>query len=377
MKTRLLLITSVVIVFFIISFVTPNLSKVYGSCEMTKNDTLQFAIGYQWTNGILYIDNAECIWKLFGVIPIASLLSEETSFQNFSIVQYAYASCVATIIPEPCFDAFMGSTEPMTQKSIMENFARYLELNYPDWQMSDRQWDDFDGKLRLPAIICTEFVSGGVTHYRMAQWVDPFRISSFENHQNNWMCNKWLPPVDDGVKITWDKLGYLPNDVGVVKVTYKEMNLDPTKLDSFDIHVWSDTDHDGIELTVTETDPDSGVFEGTVFFTPKGESKDTTLLVEDAVYAEYKSSIRQIKIVDVSKDIILDASRVNDSRNTENPSECWYQDNKGNFFPCPTDDHVSNDRLPWYFLVAAYWPVSVIAVGIAVAIVFIIWRKRK
>ena len=55
----------------------PNLSKVYSSCEMTKNETLQFAIGYQWTNGLLYIDNAECVWKLFGLIPIASLLSEE------------------------------------------------------------------------------------------------------------------------------------------------------------------------------------------------------------------------------------------------------------------------------------------------------------
>lgn len=55
----------------------PNLSKVYDSCEMAQAGTLQFAIGYQWTNGIFYIDNAECTWKLFGVIPIASLLSEK------------------------------------------------------------------------------------------------------------------------------------------------------------------------------------------------------------------------------------------------------------------------------------------------------------
>lgn len=378
MKTRLLVMTSAIIAFALVSFAMPNLSKVYGSCEMTQNDTLQFAIGYQWTNGLLYIDNAECTWKLFGVIPIASLLSEEEiHFQDFNAVQFAYAACAATIIPQPCFDAFMGSTEPITQKSIMEQYARNIELNFGDWQMSDRKWDDFDKKLNLPAIICTEFVSGGATHYRMAQWVDPFKISSFENHRNDWMCNAWLPPVDDGVKITWDKLGYLPNDVGVVKVTYKEMNLDPTKLDSFDIHVWSDADHDGIKLTVTETDPDSGVFEGTVFFVPVGKSKDTTLLVEDAVYAEYKSSIKKIKIIDVSKDVILDASRVNDSRDTENTGECWYQDDEGDFFPCTTDDHVLNDRLPWYFLAVAYWPVSVTAVGIAVAVIFIVWRKRK
>ncbi|KAF6245078.1 hypothetical protein [Nitrosopumilus sp. b2] len=77
MKTRLLIITSVITAFVLISFAMPNLSKVYGGCEMAKDGILQFAIGYQWTNGLLYIDNAECTWKLFGVVPIASLLSEE------------------------------------------------------------------------------------------------------------------------------------------------------------------------------------------------------------------------------------------------------------------------------------------------------------
>ncbi|MCV0391944.1 MAG: hypothetical protein K5790_01475 [Nitrosopumilus sp.] len=75
MKTRLLIIILVIVAFVLISFAMPNLSKVYGSCEMTKNGTLQFAIGYQWANGLLYIDNAECTWKLFGVIPIAKLFS--------------------------------------------------------------------------------------------------------------------------------------------------------------------------------------------------------------------------------------------------------------------------------------------------------------
>jgi len=79
MKTKFLIITIVLVAFILISFAMPNLSKVYGSCEMTKNGTLQFAIGYQWTNGLLYIDNAECTWKLFGVISIISIFSEETS----------------------------------------------------------------------------------------------------------------------------------------------------------------------------------------------------------------------------------------------------------------------------------------------------------
>jgi len=74
--------------FFLISFTMPNLSKVYGSCEMTQAEILQFAIGYQWTNGLLYIDNAECTWKIFGVIQIASILSEETSLSKQCDIPY-------------------------------------------------------------------------------------------------------------------------------------------------------------------------------------------------------------------------------------------------------------------------------------------------
>lgn len=84
MKTRVLVIIIAIVAFVLMSFAMPNLSKVYDSCKMTQAGTLQFAIGYQWTNGLLYIDNAECTWKLFGIIPIASLLSEkkETITEN-------------------------------------------------------------------------------------------------------------------------------------------------------------------------------------------------------------------------------------------------------------------------------------------------------
>ena len=77
MKTRILIILIVIVIFVLISFAIPNLSKVYDSCEMAQTRTLQFAIGYTWTNGLFYIDNAECTWKLFGVIPIASILDDE------------------------------------------------------------------------------------------------------------------------------------------------------------------------------------------------------------------------------------------------------------------------------------------------------------
>ena len=373
MKTGLLITISVIIVFALVSFAMPNLSKVYGSCEMTQSDTIQPSIGYQWTKGLLYIDNADCTWKLFGTIPIASLLSEETSFQSFSIVQYAYAGCAATIIPQPCFDSYSGSTEPMTKESIMKSFARYLDGNYPDWQMSDRKWDDFDKKLNLPAIICTEYVFDGMTHYMMAKWIDTFRISSFENHRNDWMCNIWLPPLEDGVKIRWDKSSYLPNDVGVVMVTADEMNQDDAKLDSFVIHVWSDTDHTGLQTTVTETDVDTGIFDKTIFFTPEGKSNGTGLLVEDAVYAEYKFSIGSARIINESRDVVLEESNIDNFQDTKNPNECWYQDDDGNMVPC-TIDSVGPIMIVGMFLVV-FWPYVVF--GIVIVIIIIIWGKKR
>ena len=216
-------------------------------------------------------------------------------------VKHAYAGCAATILPQPCFDAFMGSYEPMTQKSIMESFARNIESRYPDWEMSDRNWDDFDEKLGLPAIICTEFVADGVTQYRMAKWVDVFTISSFENHRDDWMCNKWLPPVDDGIAVRWDKSHYLSDDTGTVLVIDEDMNLDDKKIDSFEMHVYSDTDHTGIQLTMTETAEDSGIFEGIVFFTTTKESSGNRLLVEDAVHARYKENHNFSRIVNESE----------------------------------------------------------------------------
>lgn len=218
---------------------------------------------------------------------------------GFSGISYSYASCVAPLSgpPGPCFDSYSVSTGVvLTEKSIMEGYARNIELNYGEWQMSDRDWDNEDESLQLPAIICTEFVADGIKQYRMAKWVDLQTISSFENHRDDSLCDKWLAPIDDGVKIKWDKHTYLPNDVGIVKVIDKGMNQDDKKIDSFDIHVWSDTDHNGIELTITETDMDSGVFEGNVFFTSTDESSGVRLLVEDAVYAEHKSSVNFSKI---------------------------------------------------------------------------------
>lgn len=208
---------------------------------------------------------------------------------NFD-TQYAYAACAAPLLGPagPCFDSFTKSHEPLTERSIMESLTTNIEMNYDSWQMSDRNWPQYDTELKLPAIICTEFVADGFVQYRMAEWVDVVTISSFENHKNDFLCDRWLSPIKFEYEIMWDKSYYLPNGTGILTVVDNEMNLDDAKTDVFEVHVWSDTDHKGIQLIVTETDKNTGVFTGKVFFTTNGESSGTSLLVEDAVHANHK-----------------------------------------------------------------------------------------
>jgi hypothetical protein len=209
------------------------------------------------------------------------------------------ASCMATFPPQPCFDNFSTFVDgpALTETSLMEQLARNLDLNYGDWQMSDRNWAHVDSELELPATICTEFIADNMKQYRILKWVDSHTTSSWENHYNPSLCDKWLPPIDDGIKVTWDKEHYESDDIGIVTVIDKSMNLNNQAIDSFDIHVWSDTDHKGIQLRITETDENSGIFKGTAYFTIKDESSGARLLVEDRVNAEHKLNRDHSRII--------------------------------------------------------------------------------
>lgn len=220
-------------------------------------------------------------------------------FSGGFVITNAYAGCAGSLFgfTEPCFDSFMGSTEPMTQKSLMENFHKHMESGHDELQIPDRQWDNYKTPIQLPAILCTELVVDDMKQYRMAQWVDASMISSWENHYNPLLCTKWLAPIDDGIKIKWDKPSYLSQGIGILNVIDNELNLDNTIRDVFEVHVWSDIDHNGIQLTVTETDNDTGVFTAKVYFTTDNTSSGARLLVEDAVNAEHKGNSKMSKII--------------------------------------------------------------------------------
>jgi hypothetical protein len=75
----------------------------------------------------------------------------------------------------------------------------------------------------------------------------------------------------------------------VFTVVDPDENLDATITDAFTVAVYSDSDSGGYTLTMNETDEDTGVFEGTVFFTSDGATSGSSLRVSegDTVTAEY------------------------------------------------------------------------------------------
>ena len=93
-------------------------------------------------------------------------------------------------------------------------------------------------------------------------------------------------------EVQWLEASYPASGTGVVRVIDPDMNLNPEAVDNFDVDVWSDSDAGGIDLTVTETNEATGIYEGTVFFTVSDESSGHRLRVAegDTVTAEYEDN---------------------------------------------------------------------------------------
>jgi len=75
----------------------------------------------------------------------------------------------------------------------------------------------------------------------------------------------------------------------VFTVVDPDENTDGDKIDSFTVAIFSDSDNGGFNLTMQETNEDTGVFEGTVFFTSDTATSGNNLRVSegDTVTAEY------------------------------------------------------------------------------------------
>jgi hypothetical protein len=93
-------------------------------------------------------------------------------------------------------------------------------------------------------------------------------------------------------EVQWLEASYPASGTGVVRIIDPDMNLNPEAVDNFDVEAWSDSDAGGINLTVTETNEATGIFEGTVFFTVNDASSGHRLRVSegDMVTASYEDN---------------------------------------------------------------------------------------
>ena len=91
-------------------------------------------------------------------------------------------------------------------------------------------------------------------------------------------------------EVQWLEASYAATGSGVVRIIDPDMNINPDAVDSIDAVVYSETFIGGIELTLTETQEASGIFEGTVEFDPESASDGHRLQVTegDIITASYE-----------------------------------------------------------------------------------------
>ena len=91
-------------------------------------------------------------------------------------------------------------------------------------------------------------------------------------------------------EVQWLEASYAATGSGVVRIIDPDMNINPDAVDSINAVVYSDTFIGGIDLTLTETQEASGIFEGTVEFDPKSASDGHRLQVTegDIITASYE-----------------------------------------------------------------------------------------
>jgi plastocyanin len=90
-------------------------------------------------------------------------------------------------------------------------------------------------------------------------------------------------------EIQFDKDIYSKSSTVKITVIDPDMNLNPTKNDSFDIRIWSDSDLKGLKICVKETNEATGIFEGSILLSDESIPIHKKLKVAegDRIFAKY------------------------------------------------------------------------------------------
>ena len=150
---------------------------------------------------------------------------------------------------------------------------------------------DGDGTNDITSDATTLTTGSGPTEGKLAATDNDGLTVSFEFSEDETVVGSALIRWNIG-EVQWLEASYPASGTGVIRVIDADMNLNPEAIDNFEVDAWSDSDAGGIDLTVTETNEATGIFEGTVFFTTTNDSSGHRLRVAegDTVTAEYEDN---------------------------------------------------------------------------------------
>ena len=147
---------------------------------------------------------------------------------------------------------------------------------------------DGDGDPKDAPNITAPKRGGGPTNGQLQSSDDDGLSISFESSDGDVVLGSALIRWNMG-EVQWMQSSYAASGSGIVRVIDPDMNWNPESVDSFDIAVYSERSQGGISLSVTETNEQTGIFEGTVYFTTTQASSGSRLNVGegDTVTAQY------------------------------------------------------------------------------------------
>lgn len=90
-------------------------------------------------------------------------------------------------------------------------------------------------------------------------------------------------------QIKWLEQNYQTNTQGILQIIDPDMNLNPKAIDKFETSVWSDSDSGGTKIAMSEMGKNTGIFQGTVYFTTDSHSSGGRLYATegDTITGEY------------------------------------------------------------------------------------------
>lgn len=270
---------------------TWKLHQTYPDSEILCIPYAKWVTGEEWRNQTHIFDNDSCMWEKDPdydelnskgcpqFCPKDARTYElEADSGNFTINYSIYGAVIQSI--EKTSDGILdieigvfrdGELNITIPDSLIVDSSQDWSGNY--FVLSngieigfDVEIKDFEQTLKIPLLSGTEII----------QILTTYRISG-DSKDNNVGTVNWLAE------------NHSNNGHVAIQVIDSDMNQNPDEIEKFKIHIWSDSDPNGITPNVYETDVDTGVFQSNIYFSEKpstGQRLHT--LEEDLAFASYE-----------------------------------------------------------------------------------------